>query len=185
MKFFFHNLEIFISREKCRNISGSEMYVLFTIKFHSYDHDNVLFIERIKNFHFFCHKFIRDRSTNLTPKRLFIILLIIKKLLPVTIHFHNFLVCFFYNLLCYSDLSLFYFHTYAFKFSLISFFVFSSHSSFTSFSMEIRFLIRETYFRRKEFYKKSGNFFFRLKYFHDCKLKNFIHFLQLSTRIKC
>ena len=28
MKFFFHNLEIFILKEKCRNISGSEMCVV-------------------------------------------------------------------------------------------------------------------------------------------------------------
>ena len=44
MKFFFHDLEIFISKEKCRNISGSEMCVVkyfqfvHTIKFYSYDH---------------------------------------------------------------------------------------------------------------------------------------------------
>ena len=32
MKFFFHDLEIFISKEKCRNISGREMRI---VKYHS------------------------------------------------------------------------------------------------------------------------------------------------------
>ena len=54
MKLFFHDLEILISKEKCRNISGSEMCVM---KHYSYDHDNVTFIERINNFHFSCHRY--------------------------------------------------------------------------------------------------------------------------------
>ena len=37
----------------------------------------------------------------------FIIVLIMKKLPPITIHFHNFLVFSLYNLPCYSDFSLF------------------------------------------------------------------------------
>ena len=53
MKFFFHDLEIFILKEKCQNISVCSI----TIKFHSYDHDNVTFIERINNFHFSCHRY--------------------------------------------------------------------------------------------------------------------------------
>ena len=64
MKLFFHDLEILISKEKCRNISGSEMCVMkhysvcsIETKFHSYDHDNVTFIERINNFHFSCHRY--------------------------------------------------------------------------------------------------------------------------------
>ena len=58
MKFFFHGLEIFISKEKCQNISGSEMCFVkyYSVcshnQFHSYDHDNVPFIERINNFIF-------------------------------------------------------------------------------------------------------------------------------------
>ena len=69
MKFFFHDLEIFISKEKYRNISGSEMcvtkyYSVFfhTLKFHSYDHDNISFIERINNFHFSCHRYYSFKS---------------------------------------------------------------------------------------------------------------------------
>ena len=42
MKLFFHDLEIFISIEKCQNISGSEMHVL---KYYSvWLHNQVLFI---------------------------------------------------------------------------------------------------------------------------------------------
>ena len=67
----------------------------------------------------------------------------------------------FYNLSCYSDFSLCSFHTYVYKFSFISSFVFTSHKSFTSFSIEIWSLICEMYFKRKNFYQKSGkNFFF-------------------------
>ena len=33
-----------------------------TIKFHSYDHDNVSFIERINNFHFSCHRYYSFKS---------------------------------------------------------------------------------------------------------------------------
>ena len=77
IKFFFHDLEFFFSIEKCENISGSEICVAkyysvcshgHTIKFHSCDHDNVSFIEKIKNFHFCeCAMFIRDRrNTNWT-----------------------------------------------------------------------------------------------------------------------
>ena len=68
MKFFFHDLEIFISKEKYRHISESEMCVvkfiqfLQKIKFHSYDHDNVSFIERINNFHFSCHRYYSFKS---------------------------------------------------------------------------------------------------------------------------
>ena len=83
MKFFFHNLEIFISKEKCRNIPGSEMCTVkyyysvcshnqvsfihsydhdHTIKFHSYDHDNVLFKEKISNFHFSCRRYYTFKS---------------------------------------------------------------------------------------------------------------------------
>ena len=43
MKFFFHNLEIFISKEKCRYISGREIYV---VKYYSVcSHNHVLFIQ--------------------------------------------------------------------------------------------------------------------------------------------
>ena len=50
--------------------------------------------------------------------------------------------------------------------------------------LQQRFYIREMYFRRKDFYQKSGQDFFFFhdyfhdyfhKYFHDCRLKNFIH----------
>ena len=54
----------------------------------------------------------------------FIILLILKKLPPIIIYFYNFLVFLF--LPCYSDFLSF--HTYVFKFSFISSFVFTSHS---------------------------------------------------------
>ena len=53
MKFFFHDLEIFISKEKCWNISGSEMCVVkyYSVCSHNqvslYDHHNVSFIKRI------------------------------------------------------------------------------------------------------------------------------------------
>ena len=54
MKLFFHDLEISISKEKYRNISGSEMCVMkhysvcsIETKFHSYDHDNVTVIDII------------------------------------------------------------------------------------------------------------------------------------------
>ena len=55
----------------------------------------------------------------------FIILLIIKKLPPITIHFHNFLVFSYES--AFLILLLFSFHTYVFKFSFISSFVFTSH----------------------------------------------------------
>ena len=112
----------------------------------------------------------------------FIILLIINKLPPITIHFHNFLV--FFLLICLSDFSLFSFHTYAFKFSFISSFVFTLHWSFKSFSIYIWSLIREMFFWRKIFIKNLVKFFF-LKYFHDCRLKKIIHIWQLYTRLKC
>ena len=41
IKFFFHDLEIFISKEKCRNISGSEMCV---VKYSVCSHNQVSFI---------------------------------------------------------------------------------------------------------------------------------------------
>ena len=42
MKFFFHNPEIFISKEMCRNILGSEMCV---VKYYSvFSHNQVSFI---------------------------------------------------------------------------------------------------------------------------------------------
>ena len=76
-KIFLSRPWIFFSKEKCQNISGSEICVAkyysvcshgHTIKFHSCDHDNVSFIEKIKNFHFCeCAMFIRDRrNTNWT-----------------------------------------------------------------------------------------------------------------------
>ena len=152
LKFLFWKKSVEIFQEaKC--VSWNIIQFALTIKFHSYGHDNVLFIERINNLHFSCHKyysfkpclkilkifknfpkifsecamFIRGRrSTNLTeiivtaaPVTMnstldntelldpllklifknwnvtqFIILLIIKKLPPITIHFHNFLVFF-------------------------------------------------------------------------------------------
>ena len=58
MKFFLHNLEMFISKEKCRNISGSEMCVMkyYSVCSHSqvslYEHDNVSFIKNLKFFIF-------------------------------------------------------------------------------------------------------------------------------------
>ena len=56
----------------------------------------------------------------------FIILLIIKKLLPIIINFHNFLVFF---IICLVILIfLYFFRSYVFKFSFISSFVFTSHS---------------------------------------------------------
>ena len=55
----------------------------------------------------------------------FIILLIIKKLPQMTIHFHNFLVFFF--MICLVILIFVFFYTYVFKFSFISSFVFISH----------------------------------------------------------
>ena len=150
-------------------MSWNIIQFVHTIKFHSYDHDNVLFIERINNFHFSCHRyysfksclkilkifkdfpkifsecamFIRDRrNTNLTKN--------IVTAAPVTMNstldnaevldpllkfiFKNWdttqfiiLLISFYNLPCYSDFSLFSFHTYVFKFSFISSFVFTSH----------------------------------------------------------
>ena len=39
-----------------RNVSWNIIQFVHTIKFHSYDHDNVSFIERINNFHFSCHR---------------------------------------------------------------------------------------------------------------------------------
>ena len=146
--YFKRSVEIF-QEAKC--VSWNIIQFVHTIKFHSYDHNNVSFIERINNFHFSCHRycsfksclkilkifkdfpkifsecamFIRDRrSTNLTKNIVtaapvsmnstldnaevldpllkfifknwdvtqFIILLIIKKLPPITIPFHNFLV---------------------------------------------------------------------------------------------
>ena len=68
MKYFFHDLETFISNKKCRNISGSEMCVTkyysicSQIKCHSYDHDNVSFIEKIHNLHFSCDRYYSFKS---------------------------------------------------------------------------------------------------------------------------
>ena len=39
-----------------RNVSWNIIQFLQTIKFHSNDHDNTSFIERINNFHFSCHR---------------------------------------------------------------------------------------------------------------------------------
>ena len=79
MKFFFHDFEIFVAKEKCQNISGHKMCVMknyllcsITIKFHSYYHDNVSFKRELTIFIFLviditvlqsCLKlFIRDRK---------------------------------------------------------------------------------------------------------------------------
>ena len=60
-----------------------------------------------------------------------------------------------------SDFSLFSFHTLCFKIFIHFFFRVYFTLSFTSFSMEIWSLIRQMYFRRKNFYQKSGkNVFF-------------------------
>ena len=117
----------------------------------------------------------------------FIILLIIKQLPPIIIHLQNFLVFLLKSALLFWFF-LFSFHTYVFKFSFISSFVFTSHLSFTSFSIEIWSLIREMYFRRKKFYQKSGkNFFFWNTFmivdwknsftFHSC-----IHLLNVERK---
>ena len=45
-----------------RNVSWNIIQFVHTIKFHSYDHDNVSFIERINNFHFSCHGYYSFKS---------------------------------------------------------------------------------------------------------------------------
>ena len=74
MKFFFHDFEILFQKKsteifqeaKCvsRNII---QFFFHTLKFHSYDHDNISFIERINNFHRYysfksCLKIFKKRS---------------------------------------------------------------------------------------------------------------------------
>ena len=169
-----------------RNMSLNTIQFVHTIKFHSYDHDNVSFIDRINNFHFSCHRyysfksclkilkifkdfpkifsecaiFIRDRRNTKLAKNIvavapvsmnstldnaevldpllkfmfkkwdvtqFIILRIIKKSPPITIHFYNFLVFLFIIYLVILIFFLFSFHTYVFKTSFISSVVFGSH----------------------------------------------------------
>ena len=68
--FFFERKvsKYFRNRNVCCEILISLFTRSYTIKFHSCDHDNVSFIEKIKNFHFCeCAMFIRDRrNTNWT-----------------------------------------------------------------------------------------------------------------------
>ena len=61
LKFLFRKESVEIFQEaKCAlwNI----IQFVHTIKFHSYDHDNVSFIERINNFHFSCHRYYSFKS---------------------------------------------------------------------------------------------------------------------------
>ena len=48
----------FMKRNVCREI----IQFVHTIKFHSYDHDNVSLIERINNFNFSCHGYYGFKS---------------------------------------------------------------------------------------------------------------------------
>ena len=57
--FWKKSVEIF-QEAKC--VSWNIIQFAHTIKFHSYDHDNVLFIERINNFHFSCHRYYSFKS---------------------------------------------------------------------------------------------------------------------------
>ena len=67
MKFFFHDLEVFISKsievfQEARCVSWNITQFVHTIQFHSYDYDNVSLIERINNFHFSCHRYYSFKS---------------------------------------------------------------------------------------------------------------------------
>ena len=43
-------------------MSWNIIQFVHTIKFHSYEHDNVSFIEKVNNFHFSCHRHCSFRS---------------------------------------------------------------------------------------------------------------------------
>ena len=61
LKFLFRkkSVEIF-QEEKC--VSWNTIQFVDTIKFHSCNHDNVSLIERLKNFHFSCHRYYSFKS---------------------------------------------------------------------------------------------------------------------------
>ena len=52
-----------------RNVSWNIIQFVHTIKFHSYDHDNVSFIERINNFHFSCQRYYSFKCLKILKKR--------------------------------------------------------------------------------------------------------------------
>ena len=61
LKFLFRKKSVEIFQEaKC--VSWNIIQFVHTIKFHSYDHDNVSFIERINNFHFSYHRYYSFKS---------------------------------------------------------------------------------------------------------------------------
>ena len=53
------SVEIF---QEAKFVAWNIIQFVHTIKFHSYDHDNVSFIERINNFHFSCHRYYSFKS---------------------------------------------------------------------------------------------------------------------------
>ena len=56
-------VEIKVSKySRKRNVSWNIIQFVHTIKFHSYDHNNVSFIERINNFHFSCYRYYSFKS---------------------------------------------------------------------------------------------------------------------------
>ena len=68
MKFFFTTLKSLFRKksveifQQAECVSCNIIQFVHTIKFHSYDYDNVSFIERINNFHFACHIYCNFKS---------------------------------------------------------------------------------------------------------------------------
>ena len=75
IKFFFHDLEIFISKksvkifQKAKCVSWNIIQFVHTIKFYSYDHGSVSFMERINSFRFSSHRYYSFKCLKILKKR--------------------------------------------------------------------------------------------------------------------